>query len=192
MNPQVCAGPEPARVSVFTAAKTSSLLKKERNYKHAAAVSSGSNLRTGPLSLRGLNDARRTSGNLEGARRNTLSAGLTPSKFKLQYGGIMEGVGDKWRQMVRLWQLVSSPEKRKHFNIITYSLAIPFPAFPFHEAISAFFQSITVCGFFLRVNHLIYQSSCTNGCLKDSRGYLKHMSYFHSLSRLTHMVNGLI
>lgn len=61
----------------------------------------------------------------------------------------MEGVGDKWRQMVRLWQLVSSPEKRKHFNIIAYSLAIPFPAFPFHEALSGFsrVKSIIVRGF---------------------------------------------
>ncbi len=52
-------------MSVFTAGKTSSLLKKERNYKHATAVSSRSNLRTGLLSLQGRNDARRTSGNLE-------------------------------------------------------------------------------------------------------------------------------
>lgn len=51
---------------MFTAGRTSPLLKKEPNYKHAAAVSSCSNLRTGLLSLRGLNDARRTSGNLQG------------------------------------------------------------------------------------------------------------------------------
>ncbi len=81
------------------------MLRTERNYKHADAVSSGSIFRTGLLSLQGRNDAGRTSGNLEGLA-NTLSAGLAPSKFKLQYAGIMEGVEDKQRQMVRLWQLV--------------------------------------------------------------------------------------
>lgn len=81
------------------AEKTSSALDKESNYKCAAAVSSGSHLRIGLLSLQGLNDARRTSVNLE-ALAVTPSAGLAPSECTLQcYGG--------WRrQTVRVWLLV--------------------------------------------------------------------------------------
>jgi len=43
----------------------------------------------------------------------------------------MEGVGDKQRQMVRFWQLVSSPEKKKCLNIITYPLMPLHPIFTF-------------------------------------------------------------
>ncbi|CAJ1073009.1 Hypothetical predicted protein [Xyrichtys novacula] len=56
------------RESEFTGEKTSSALKKECNYKHAAAVSRGGGLRAGLLSLQGLSDARRTSSNLDGLR----------------------------------------------------------------------------------------------------------------------------
>lgn len=68
---------------MFMAEKTSPVLDKESNYKRAAAVSRGSHLRIGLLSLQGLNDARRTSVNLE-ARAVTPSAGLAPPEHTLQ------------------------------------------------------------------------------------------------------------
>lgn len=89
MNPRVCAAPELGE-RLFTAEKTSSALDKESNYKRAAAVSSGSHLRIGLLSPRGLNDATRTSVNLE-AVAVTPSAGLAPSKRTLQYYGGWRG-----------------------------------------------------------------------------------------------------
>lgn len=91
--------------------------KKERNYKHAAAVSSGSTLKNRPPVAPRLNDAGRTSGSLEGLG---VLGEQAPPISQLQYGGIIEGVGDKQRQMDRLWQLVSSSEKRKHLDIISF------------------------------------------------------------------------
>lgn len=62
--------------------------------------------------------------------------------------------------MVRLWQLLSSPEKSKHFDIMTYSLAIR------PDIISLFcVKPITVL-----FNRLINQPSYTNGCFKDRSG----------------------
>lgn len=89
-------GTRAGRESVFTAEETSSPLEKERHYKHATAVSSGSDLRTGLLSLQGLNDAGRTSGNLEGPAATPSERGWHPPNLNGSMEGLWRGVGDKW------------------------------------------------------------------------------------------------
>lgn len=58
--------PGPEEAECLPQEKTSWLLKKEPNYKHAAALSSGGSLRAGLLSLQVLKDARGTSDGLDG------------------------------------------------------------------------------------------------------------------------------
>lgn len=81
---------EPSGLCAFTVKKMSPRPKKERNYKHAAAVSSGSTLRTGLLSLRALNDIRRTSGNLEGLA-------VTPSVWVCHPPNLNDSAEGLWR-----------------------------------------------------------------------------------------------
>lgn len=97
--------------NVFIKEKTSSPLNKERNYKHTTTGPSVRNLRAerDPVAS-GSYWRQQNKWQFRRACSNTLSAQLAPLKFKLHYGGIMEGVGDKWR-LFWFWQQFSLPEK---------------------------------------------------------------------------------
>lgn len=120
MNPRVCAGTGACRVSALTAWKTSSLPKKERNYERAAAVSSGSDSRTGLLSLRGLNDAGRTSSNLEGLIVTPLVQGWHLPHVNYSMDGLWREYGHKQGQVVRLWRHSSL-----FFNLLNTCSPVP-------------------------------------------------------------------